>query len=169
MYLDLKPVLSGETRKITFALPLDADAVGAIKKLFPDITDVSSADISGEVCNMSGYMVLRENALIKFSALCARCAETANSELSLSFEKCVATGDVSKDNDDYIFPEDTKLDITAPLFEEMLLEMPSKILCREDCRGLCPRCGKNLNEGDCGCKKSEGDPRLAILKTLLDK
>ena len=86
MYLDLKPVLSGETRKITFALPLDADAVGEIKKLFPDITDVSSADISGEVCNMSGYMVLRENALIKFSALCARCAETANSELSLSFD-----------------------------------------------------------------------------------
>ena len=86
MYLDLKPVLSGETRKITFALPLDADAVGEIKKLFPDITDVSSADISGEVCNMSGYMVLRENALIKFSALCARCAETANSELSLSLK-----------------------------------------------------------------------------------
>ena len=63
MYLDLKPVLSGETRKITFALPLDADAVGEIKKLFPDITDVSSADISGEVCNMSGYMVLRETPL----------------------------------------------------------------------------------------------------------
>ena len=169
MYLDLKPILCGETKKITFELPLETADNEEIKTLFPDITEVAPASISGEVVNMSGYMVLRENALIKFSAPCARCAETANSELSLSFEKCVATGDVSKDNDDYIFPEDTKLDITAPLFEERLLEMPSKILCREDCRGLCPRCGKNLNEGDCGCKKSEGDPRLAILKTLLDK
>ena len=66
MYLDLKPVLSGETRKITFALPLDADAVGEIKKLFPDITDASSGDISREPSNISGYMVLTGNALIKF-------------------------------------------------------------------------------------------------------
>ena len=114
-------------------------------------------------------MVLCESSRIEFHTLCARCAEPTASNLELSLEKSIATGDVSRDNDDYIFIEDMKLDITTPLFEEMLLEMPSKILCREDCRGLCPRCGKNLNEGGCDCKQSEGDPRLAILKTLLEK
>ena len=74
---------------------------------------------------------------------------------------------MSKDNDDYIFIEDKKLDLLAPVEEQLMLEMPSKTLCREDCRGLCQKCGKNLNEGPCTCEEHEVDPRLAILKTLL--
>ena len=45
--------------------------------------------------------------------------------------------------------------------------MEQKVLCRDDCRGLCPKCGKNLNEGPCGCTK-DGDPRLAVLSRLLE-
>ena len=47
-----------------------------------------------------------------------------------------------------------------------MLNMDSRLLCREDCKGLCFRCGKDLNEGPCGCQ-AEADPRLAVLKTLL--
>jgi uncharacterized protein len=50
----------------------------------------------------------------------------------------------------------------------VLLELPYKSLCREDCRGLCPLCGKNLNEGLCGCNRKSVDPRLAILGQLLE-
>ena len=78
-----------------------------------------------------------------------------------------SSGDVSRENDDYIFIEDNKLDLLPPVEEQMMLEMPSKTLCREDCLGLCPKCGKNLNEGPCTCEKHETDPRLAVLKTLL--
>ena len=46
--------------------------------------------------------------------------------------------------------------------------METKFLCSEDCKGLCPRCGKNLNLGPCGCRK-EPDPRFAVLEQLLDK
>jgi uncharacterized protein len=62
---------------------------------------------------------------------------------------------------------DKKLDLLAPVEEEIMLEMPSRTLCKDDCLGLCQKCGKNLNEGDCNCDKKEVDPRLAILKTLL--
>ena len=49
-----------------------------------------------------------------------------------------------------------------------ILDMETKFLCKEDCKGLCPSCGKNLNLGPCGCRK-EIDPRFAVLEQLLDK
>ena len=52
--------------------------------------------------------------------------------------------------------------------ELLFLGLPTRDLCREGCRGLCPKCGKNLNEGDCGCDRKEIDPRLAVLKKFLD-
>lgn len=58
------------------------------------------------------------------------------------------------------------LDIPALLWEEFSLALPVKPLCSPDCRGVCPFCGKNLNEGPCGCSSNEGDPRLAALRNL---
>jgi uncharacterized protein len=100
--------------------------------------------------------------------VCARCIEPVSNVLEISFEKDIASsGEVSSENDDYIIIEDKKLDLLPCVEEEIMLEMPSRTLCKEDCRGLCQKCGKNLNEGDCDCDKKEVDPRLAILKTLL--
>ena len=56
------------------------------------------------------------------------------------------------------------LDIADQVRESILLLLPRKLLCREDCLGLCPVCGADLNEGKCGCSRSEGDPRLEVLR-----
>ncbi len=58
------------------------------------------------------------------------------------------------------------LDLEALLWEEFALALPVKPLCRPDCKGLCPACGKNLNEGDCECFSNSGDPRFAVLRQL---
>lgn len=58
------------------------------------------------------------------------------------------------------------LDLEAFLWEEFSLALPVKPLCRPDCKGLCPSCGKNLNEGPCACSPEEGDPRFAALRQL---
>ena len=52
---------------------------------------------------------------------------------------------------------------------DVLLSLPIKWVCREECRGLCPKCGANLNQGDCGCTFREEDPRLAALRKLLEE
>jgi uncharacterized protein len=64
-----------------------------------------------------------------------------------------------------------RLDLGELLREQLLLDLPMKRLCRDDCRGLCPSCGLNRNTGTCECRpqEEEGDPRLATLKTLIDK
>ena len=66
--------------------------------------------------------------------------------------------------------EDGTVDIDADIAEAFLLELPMRHLCKEDCPGLCPKCGKRLAEGDCGCKnEKEIDPRLKVLQKLLEK
>ena len=62
--------------------------------------------------------------------------------------------------------EGEMVDLSPPLRERLLLSLPTLPLCREDCRGLCARCGADLNGGPCGCPAEEGDPRLAVLRTL---
>ena len=77
--------------------------------------------------------------------------------------------DESDESDPDVFPlEGDALDVSDVLETLFILETEPKFLCREDCRGLCPSCGKDLNDGPCGCKK-EVDPRLAALSQLLDK
>ena len=61
---------------------------------------------------------------------------------------------------------DDLLDVTELLRDELLAAQPMKNLCKADCKGLCPVCGANLNDGDCGCDKHIADPRLAALKDL---
>ena len=65
--------------------------------------------------------------------------------------------------------EDGMIDL-APLVRELsLLSMPTKVLCREECLGLCQECGANLNEGECGCDEGVIDPRLTALQQLLNE
>ena len=76
--------------------------------------------------------------------------------------------------DPALVDEDTyagkEIDLTPAIREQILLQIPSSPLCREDCLGLCPKCGKDLNEGDCGCDRTVIDPRWAALKRIqLDK
>lgn len=71
------------------------------------------------------------------------------------------------DNDDYIEVPDYTLDVDNCVQTDIILNLPVKFLCKEDCKGICPKCGKDLNDGECGCQTEEIDPRLEVLKELL--
>ena len=72
-----------------------------------------------------------------------------------------------EDADELIPVPEEKLDLEGLVLEDVLLDMPGQFLCKEDCKGMCPQCGKNWNEGPCGCYKPETDPRLEVLRQLL--
>ncbi|MCQ2770231.1 MAG: DUF177 domain-containing protein [Clostridia bacterium] len=167
MVLDMLPILTGEKSKIDFSFGITPDADNVVCQSFPDIEFIETINVVGYVKNMSDYMFLHEDISLKYKTNCARCAEIVENEMSFSFERDIATGGVSEDNDDYIFIKDKKLDLDNPTEEQLLVELPSKTLCREDCAGLCTMCGKNLNLGKCDCKEQKGDPRLAILRELI--
>jgi hypothetical protein len=70
--------------------------------------------------------------------------------------------------DEYAVIEDGRLDLDELVREELLLSFPMRTLCSPDCEGLCPKCGRPRRLGDCGCQTREIDPRLAVLRTLLE-
>ncbi len=168
MILDMLPILSGASQQINFDFVFTPNEDSLLTAVYSDVDFTEPITVTGNVKNMAGYMVLSADVKVTYHTMCARCAEPVSSTLEISFEKDIASsGDVSADNDDYIIIEDKKVDLLPSVEEEIMLEMPSRTLCKEDCLGLCQKCGKNLNEGDCSCEKKEVDPRLAILKTLL--
>ena len=167
MVLDVGPLLRGEKNRITFdymlpPIPMDR------------VSFKGDAHVTGEITDSAGYMQLKAEAHLAYEAECDRCLDSVSGEFVLDFERVVAdegtlTDEQIEDNvDEYVIVENGRLDIDEQLAEALLLDFPRKILCSEDCPGLCPKCGKPKREGDCGCPTKEIDPRLAILKTLFD-
>lgn len=106
---------------------------------------------------------------------CSRCLSTFSRPLDLKFEEeylptvDVVTGaplDIPGDSGSFIINRHHILDLQEALRQYALLSTPMKPLCDENCAGLCPKCGRNLNEGSCGCPQQEIDPRWAKLKQL---
>jgi uncharacterized protein len=131
---------------------------------------------SGELVRVEG----RVSAIISME--CARCLEPAEMEVEGTFllvVKRLPLGEVlseseseaADDEEEFIFVEHTvtSIDITGFVRDAIILELPLRVLCRDDCKGLCVVCGHNLNEGDCGCKTNEKDPRWQMLKGLISK
>ncbi len=96
---------------------------------------------------------------------CDRCLTPTDVSVSFDFDYVV---DVSKDSDcEYL--DGKELLVEELLYPDMLMNMPVKVLCRQDCRGLCHVCGSNLNNGDCGCDRDVLDPRMAVISDIFKK
>lgn len=167
MLLDLSSVLSGETNK----LPISYAFVPAIADAFADVEFSQPAQIDGYVVNMAGYITLHLTVRLPYRTACARCLAPVDGVFTTQLEKPVATERMLEQEDDvdYVILEGKTLDLDTVVTEELFLTFPQKFLCCEDCKGLCPKCGKNLNEGACACPQKEIDPRLLVLKQLLEK
>ncbi len=109
---------------------------------------------------------------------CGRCLDRMVQPLDFPFSEefyqtvVVNTGarlPKPEDPDVFFIDEAHRLDLEEPMREYALLNIPMLPLCREDCKGLCPQCGANLNEGPCDCDTDEVDDRLAALKRLLEQ
>ncbi len=167
MTLDMRPMLRGETDRIAIDFQLTPEPTDGVE--FEE-----NAHVVGEVTDQAGYMRLTLTATVPYRAECARCLEPVREDFSVTLERTVAAADslsekqLEENVDEYAVIEDDRLDLDELIREEILLSFPMRILCSPDCPGLCPKCGKPLRLGDCGCPKKEPDPRLAILKTLLE-
>src|SRR5207253_6272284 len=108
---------------------------------------------------------------------CSRCAEDYDFELDHPFAFVLApraaagaeAAELSEDDLALSYYEGDEIDLTPLVHEQTILALPTRPLCGESCRGLCPRCGANLNAGACGCPAAPPDPRLAVLLTLRGK
>ena len=123
---------------------------------------------SGTVRNTAGVLIIKGNVTTTIHGICDRCATEFSRKIDFPIDAVLVTELSNEENEDeWVFPlvgDSADLDdIVRTVF---VLNLDSKLLCKDDCKGLCCRCGKNLNDGPCTCEK-EIDPRWAALKQLL--
>lgn len=103
---------------------------------------------------------------------CDRCLKPVSSLVSLDFEREVSPltdekGQISEE-DDLGLMEGYSLNTEALIYNEILMNQPEKVLCKDDCKGICKVCGHDLNDGECGCDTFVPDPRMAVLQDILN-
>ena len=125
---------------------------------------------SGTVRNTAGVLVMKGMITTCIHGTCDRCAADFDRQVEIPIDAVLVTELANEENEDeWVFPLDgDSADLEDIIRTTFVLNLDSKLLCSDDCKGLCCRCGKNLNNGPCDCQK-EIDPRLAALKQLLNK
>ena len=164
MLFELKSVFQneGEEKQVNYKLDIaDIDIDG----VFPFKTPL---DVTATARNRASLVSLELNVVFDYTRNCDRCSSEFTKHMKMKFSHNLAQTLVDDGNDDYIETPDFKLELDEIVISDILLSLPQKNLCKENCKGLCQNCGKNLNEGDCSCDKRQIDPRLEILKQFMD-
>ncbi len=162
MRLDVKGIINTPGDGIAFNEELDLSGVdfGGVR---PAIRPVS---VVGTVRNIAGMLRLQADVDTMLSCRCDRCGVAFDKPFHVSVERMLAAELEDEENDEILLLDEGAFDLNELAQESFILNMDTKTLCREDCRGLCPGCGANLNVEACRCKR-EIDPRWAALQKLL--
>ena len=130
--------------------------------------------IKGHISNNGKSLILKALCEGSMTTQCARCAKSINVPVSFEIDENLIredsgeAEDIAPDGDAVIFGG-AEIDMTDILADSFLMNIEGKYLCSEDCKGLCPICGKDLNEGACDCSKDNIDPRWSALLDIMNK
>ena len=163
MRLNLSKIIEIPGGSVPFDCELDTEGLD-----FPSIRAyLNPPRAIGRIVNEAGVLRLEGTLTAELLCVCDRCGTEFESTKLTALHATIVEED-DGENPELFLLEGSEVDLDEILVTNFVLDMETKFLCREDCKGLCPRCGKNLNLGPCACRKTV-DPRFAVLEQLLDK
>ena len=116
---------------------------------------------------------LEGSGLVTVGIPCDRCLEEVRTRIPFEFKRKLdmklTDEERVNDLDESSYLTGYDLDVDRLVYLEVLMSWPLKVLCREDCKGICSQCGKNLNDGPCGCVEEPKDPRMAAISDIFSK
>ena len=163
MLIDVRPVLRNPEKRLEFQFDLDLSQM-EFSGRYPVSRPVA---VTGVIYSTADVLCLELTARTVLDAVCDRCGKAFSQDKTVSYSCILAEELQDEDNDEIVLLEQGRVDAGELARTAFILEMDTKTLCSEDCKGLCPRCGADLNLGPCSCKQ-EADPRLAVLAKLLE-
>lgn len=174
MLVNLSDVFAFEGKQVNVDATLE---MTSFKSRLGDFAITSKSPVHLVFTNIGvGKAKIEGNAELVFDTVCDRCLEEVPTVLTLQFDREVTSPDITADSsedgddgeEDLDFMEGYQINVETFVYNEILLNWPMKILCKEACKGICKVCGKNLNEGDCGCDRFVPDPRMAAIKDIFN-
>lgn len=169
MLLNLTDILSSEEKTVQKQISYEAEVFESGLESFP-IIKKTPLDLTMTVME-KGKVLLTGAMQLTFQMNCHRCLKDVSYDLNLSFEENISKEDIeadTQDKEEQSFLEGYQLDTEKLIHNEILMNLPMKVLCRKDCKGICKQCGKDLNLGECGCDDFVPDPRMAMIKDIFN-
>ena len=168
MILNLSDVLSEQHKTIEKDIPIEMEVfrseLGEFRILEKEPLAIRVEHVKGRELLITG------KTKITVEIPCDRCLEPVETELVLDFTKdvdlSVPDGEQSEDLDETNYIDGYTLDVEQLIRNEVLIGWPTKILCSEDCKGICNVCGQNLNQGTCDCEDTSLDPRMSVIRDV---
>lgn len=171
MLIDLNEVLKNDGR----IMSVEAEFTEKIfSSKLGDFPIIASEPVSLKITNKGNRkLTITGNTKITVAIPCDRCLEDVNQILDLHFEKDADMNQTDEERrialDEQNYIEGYNLDVDKLVCSEILVSWPSKVLCKEDCKGICSVCGTNLNLGTCDCEPTDLDPRMAKIQEIFSK
>jgi len=159
--IDISQILGRKGISMPFKLCINPkDILG-----YPSVMEfLKPVNVEGIVTNTDGIYLLEGKGETEVSIPCDRCLSPVNIDVLFNFNEKFKNAGVS-DEEIQTFSGDI-IDLTDIIRKSILLCIPMKILCSDDCKGLCPVCGKDLNKGVCGCDTTYINPKFESLRSL---
>jgi len=151
MYLELEAVFNNPGLFVPFDYALEG-----FDGMLPF---AASPRVAGQVKNRAGVVTLEGSAQVRIHTQCDRCAAPFEYRAEVPLEHTLVLSLNREDSDGLILLEGTRFSPDSLVWEDIVFSMPSRLLCKPACKGLCQRCGRNLNESPCECKPNT-DPRF---------
>lgn len=160
--IDLKKLLDGSVPSVEFSVSLDDCD-------FVDESVSGLVSANGKITNHSGLVLLEGEIAPRLNVTCARCGREFSYSASFPLNAKITDRLENEDEDEFILLTDFAFDEIELVRSALILEMPSRFLCKEDCKGLCPVCGCDLNNEKCKCDTNDRDPRWDVLKDFFSE
>lgn len=168
MILDLSRVLSEQHEAIEQSVPIETDVFRCEMGSF-DLVRKSSLSLS-IVYVEDKKLEITGKGEVTAVIPCDRCLADVQVKIPLDFHKKVSVdpecADVTEELDEANYIDGYSFDVEQLIYNELLVGWPTKILCSEDCKGICNVCGQNLNEGACDCEDTGLDPRMSVIRDV---
>lgn len=170
MTIDISDVLSCEDKEVVEQVQI---GYRSFSSKLGDFPIREAAPVALRIANRANkWLTLQGQVDLTVLIPCGRCLEDVPTEVRFPIDKELRiTEDGVKDEDmeETGYLAGTRLDIDRLVYEEILIHWPTKVLCKDDCKGICKVCGQNLNIGSCECQKTELDPRMAAALDVFNK
>lgn len=154
-----------EDQKDNIDIKIDVDSMDK-RDLSEDISIISPISFTGKAANQSGKIFVIGEYKFVAEFVCNRCLDKFQREINGTLnEQLIKEGTIGSDSEEFYEIKNYMIDMKEILDNTLILALPIKVICDDDnCKGLCPACGANLNKTQCHCEEKKVDSRLEILK-----
>ena len=170
MIIDISNVVKSINKEVSKEVSIE---LSSFESRLGDFPILQKSPVVLSIANQENATVFIKGSVdVTLSIPCGRCLEEVPTQICFDIDKKLSIQDsvlVDDEMEETDYLIGFELDVDKLVYAEILVNWPMRVLCKEDCEGICKVCGANLNKGDCGCQRTELDPRMAAIQDIFSK